>query len=161
MARGGVDGGRLSREGQALRIEVVLSLPQDAVSVPLARRVVAAMLVQTGIDRDCLGDVKVALSEACTNVLDHAGPGGSYRVTIALANDLLTIDVTDDGRGFADRGLRPAMAEPLSERGRGAALIEALTDHAHFDSVTSGGATVHMSKRLDWSGEGPAWPLGG
>jgi len=144
-----------------VRIEVVLSLPQEAVSVPLARQVVAAMLVQTGIEGDCLADVKVALSEACTNVLDHAGPGGAYRVTIALENDLLSIDVTDDGPGFGDPRLQPEMAEPLSERGRGAALIEALTDHVHFDSISTGGATVHMRKRLDWTGEGPSWRLGG
>ena len=140
-----------------MRIEVTLSLPQDTVSVPLARRTVAAMLDQTGIDRDCLGEVKVALSEACTNVLDHAGSGGSYQVVIGLADDLLTIDVTDDGPGFVDHQPRPTMPEPLAARGRGGALIAALTDHAHFDTVTSGGATVHMSKRLIWSGGAPKW----
>jgi serine/threonine-protein kinase RsbW len=140
-----------------VRIEVVLSLPQDAASVPVARRVVAAMLVQTGVERDCLDDVKVALSEACTNVLDHAGSAGSYRITIALEDDLLTMDVADDGQGFVDDRLRPEMAEPLSERGRGAALIEALTDHARFDSVTTGGATAHMSKRLIWAADRPLW----
>jgi serine/threonine-protein kinase RsbW len=138
-----------------VRIEVTLSLPQDTVSVTLARRTVAAMLEQTGMDRDCLGEVKVALSEACTNVLDHAG--SAYRVVIALENDLLTMDVTDNGPGFTDRRPRPVMPEPLATRGRGAALIAALTDDAHFDSVTSGGATVHMSKRLIWSGGGPPW----
>jgi len=140
-----------------VRIAVTLSLPQDAVSVPLARHTVAAMLAQTGIEPDCLSEVKVAVSEACTNVLDHAGSGGSYRVTIALENDLLTMDVTDDGPGFAESRLRPRMPEPLAERGRGAALIAALTDHANFDTVTSGGATVHMSKRLLWSAGAPVW----
>jgi len=140
-----------------VRIAVTLSLPQDAVSVPLARHTVAAMLAQTGIDRDCLSEVKVAVSEACTNVLDHAGTTSPYRVTIALENDLLTMDVTDDGPGFAEPRLRPTMPEPLVERGRGAALIAALSDHANFDTVTSGGATVHMSKRLTWSPGAPVW----
>lgn len=144
-----------------MRIEVTLSLPRDAVSVPLARRTVAAMLEQTGIDRECVADVKVALSEACTNVLDHAGRGVAYQVVIALENDLLTMDVTDDGPGFAGRQPRTTMPDPLAARGRGAALIAALTDHAHFDSVISGGATVHMSKRLTWSGSGPAWQAHG
>ena len=143
-----------------MRIEVTLSLPQDEVSVPLTRRTVAAMLEQTGIDSDCLSEVKVALSEACTNVLDHAGRGGAYRVVIALTNDQLTMDVTDDGPGFADHQPRPDMPDPMCDRGRGAALIAALTDDAHFDTVTSGGATVHMSKRLIWSGAGPVWRAG-
>jgi len=140
-----------------VRIEVTLSLPQDAVSVPLARRTVAAMLEQTGIDRDCLGEVKLALSEACTNVLDHAGSGGSYHVVIALENDVLSMDVIDDGPGFANHQPRPTMPDPLAARGRGAALIAALTDDAHFDTVTSGGATVRMSKRLVYSAGAPRW----
>ncbi len=143
-----------------MRIEVTLSLPQDAVSVPLARRTVAAMLEQTGIDGDCLGDVKLALSEACTNVLDHAGSGAGYQVVIGLENDLLTMDVTDDGPGFVNHRPRPTMPDPLAARGRGAALIAALTDHANFDSVTSGGgATVHMRKRLAWTGGAPPWQV--
>ena len=142
-----------------MRIEVTLSLPQDTVSVPLARRTVSAMLAQTGIDHDCLAEVKVALSEACTNVLDHAGTGGSYQVVIALQNDLLTIDVTDDGPGFVDRQPRPTMPDPLATRGRGGALIAALTDDAHFDTVTSGGATVRMTKRLIWSSGAPLWQV--
>jgi serine/threonine-protein kinase RsbW len=140
-----------------VRIEVTLSLPQDTVSVPLARRTVSAMLVQTGVDSDCLSEVKVALSEACTNVLDHAGTGDSYRVVIALENDLLTMDVVDDGPGFGGQPPRRTMPDPLATRGRGAALIAALTDHAHFDTVTSGGATVRMTKRLIWSAGTPRW----
>jgi serine/threonine-protein kinase RsbW len=144
-----------------MRFEVKLSLPCDAVSVPLTRRTVAAALQQAGVDEDCLAEVKVVLSEACTNVLDHAVGSGSYEVTVTLDNDDLTIDVTDEGLGFLERSPSPVMPGPLVVRGRGGALISALTDRAHFDTTAAtGGAAVHMSRRLSWADGGPRWRSG-
>ena len=43
-----------------MRIQVALTLPREAVSVPLARRTVSATLQRAGIEDDCLAEVKVA-----------------------------------------------------------------------------------------------------
>jgi serine/threonine-protein kinase RsbW len=140
-----------------VRVEIRLSLPQEAVSVPLARRAVASVLEQAGIDPDCLADVKVVLSEACTNVLDHATGSDGYQVRIAIEDYLLQISVTDSGGGFDQGSGRPAMPEPWADRGRGAALIASLVDGVNFDSVTTGGAAVHMVKHLYWTDGPPPW----
>ena len=46
--------------------------PRDATSVPLTRRVLDAALASLGVTEDCRADVRLALSEACTNVVRHA-----------------------------------------------------------------------------------------
>jgi serine/threonine-protein kinase RsbW len=139
-----------------VRIQVVMTLPREAVSVPLTRRTVAAALTAAGLAPDCLAEVEVALSEACTNVLNHADKGEAYEVAINISDQQLTMDVIDFGAGFV--GLQPGsrMPDPTAESGRGLALMRALTDQAVFDSVSGDGGTVHLMKRLRWSPGAPA-----
>jgi serine/threonine-protein kinase RsbW len=144
-----------------MRFEIVLALPQDTISVPLARRTVAAVLEQTGIDPTCLADVKVALSEACTNVLDHAVSSDAYQVRISLEDEVLVIDVTDIGQGLPAGSSIAVMPDPMSVRGRGAALMAALTDSVNFDTVETGGTAVHMTKQLTWVDSAPLWVRNG
>jgi serine/threonine-protein kinase RsbW len=58
-----------------MEITLGLTLPRDELTVPVARHVVRTALDRVGVDGACVHDVVVALSEACTNVLLHAGPG--------------------------------------------------------------------------------------
>jgi serine/threonine-protein kinase RsbW len=139
-----------------VRIQVVMTLPREAVSVPLTRRTVAAALTAAGVEPDCLAEVEVALSEACTNVLNHAGKGDAYEVAINISDQQLRMDVIDFGSGF---GQPPphgsSMPGPTAESGRGLALMRALTDQAVFDSVSGDGGAVHLMKRLRWSPDAP------
>jgi serine/threonine-protein kinase RsbW len=139
-----------------VRIQVVLTLPREAVSVPLARHTVSAALQSAGIADDCLAEVEVALSEACTNVFHHAGAGESYEVVIIIGDEQLTMEVVDSGAGFAWRASESAMPHELAEGGRGLALMSAFSDHALFDSVSGDGGSVHLMKRLRWADGAPS-----
>jgi len=132
-----------------------MTLPREAVSVPLTRRTVAAALTAAGVAPDCLAEVEVALSEACTNVLHHAGKGEAYEVAINISDQQLTMDVIDFGAGFGQLEPGHPMPDPTAESGRGLALMRALTDRAIFDSVSGDGGTVHLMKRLRWSPDAP------
>lgn len=138
-----------------MRIQVVMTLPREAVSVPLTRRTVAAALTAAGVAGDCLAEVEVALSEACTNVLNHAGKGDAYEVAINISDQQLTMDVIDFGAGFGQLQPGSPMPDPTAESGRGLALMRALTDQAVFDSVSGDGGSVHLMKRLRWSPDAP------
>ena len=142
-----------------MRIQVVMTLPREAVSVPLTRRTVAAALTAAGIAPDCLDEVEVALSEACTNVLNHAGKGDAYEVAINISDQQLTMDVIDFGAGFGHLLPGSTMPEPTAESGRGLALMRALTDRAVFDSVSGNGGAVHLMKRLRWAPDAPVTQL--
>lgn len=67
-----------------MQLELALSLPRDHRSVPVARHVVRAGMLIMGVDADCTHDVEVALSEACTNVLQHRNPAAEYQVRLRL-----------------------------------------------------------------------------
>lgn len=138
-----------------MRIQVVLTLPREAVSVPIARHTVSAALSRAGLDPDCLLEVEVALSEACTNVFLHAQNGDTYDVVINVSEEDLTVDVIDSGVGFDDGPPVAELPDAFSETGRGIALMEAFTDHTSFDSVAGGGGVVHLIKQLRWSPNAP------
>ena len=58
-----------------MEIKVALSLPRDAASVPVTRQVLDCCLDRLGVAADTRADIALALSEACANVIQHAGPG--------------------------------------------------------------------------------------
>ncbi len=138
-----------------MRIQVGLTLPREAVSVPIARHTVSAALERAGIEHTCLSEVQVALTEACTNVFRHAQEGDTYEVVINVNDAYLTVDVVDSGAGFG-RSLPVAdLPDPASETGRGTALMLAFTDHTAFDEVEGGGGSVHLLKHLKWAPDAP------
>ncbi|HEX2177371.1 MAG TPA: ATP-binding protein [Nocardioidaceae bacterium] len=139
-----------------MRIQVALTLPREAVSVPLARHTVSAALQRAGIESTCLSEVQVALTEACTNVFRHAQEGDTYEVVINVSEAYLTVDVIDSGTGFGQRVPVAELPDPAAESGRGTALMLAFTDHTSFDEVEGGGGSVvHLLKRLNWAADAP------
>jgi serine/threonine-protein kinase RsbW len=99
-------------------------------------------------------DLKVAVSEACTNAIDHAFPGqergrGLICVTCRPGEGELRIEVRDGGCGFD-----PATADVVDEQapekhgGLGLFLIRKLMDEAQVASQPGGGTRVSMVKRF-------------
>lgn len=134
-----------------MEIVLTLALPRDAMSVPVARRIVDVSLRSVGVVTACASDVAVALSEACTNVLKHSGPGDEYEVRFELANDVCTIKVVDVGTGFDPSDLSASGAPPDAERGRGVQLIRAMVDRLSFSSRPCEGSVVSMEKTLEYA----------
>ena len=145
--------------GGIVRIQVVMTLPREARSVPVVRRTVATALESAGVTRECVDEVEVALSEACTNVFQHAHDA-SYEVVINIGDEQLTMDVLDSGEGFGNHGAELGPVEDLeAEGGRGIALMRALSDRAVFDTVTGRGGSVHLMTHLRWTDGGVGWRL--
>ncbi|MBV9368771.1 MAG: ATP-binding protein, partial [Frankiales bacterium] len=63
-----------------VEIKVTLQLPRDALSVPVVRRVLATSMHTLGVEAHCIEDIGIALTEACTNVLDHTRGDDEYEV---------------------------------------------------------------------------------
>ena len=133
-----------------MQISLTLNLPRDELSVPVARRIVDASMRTVGVSAGCVDDVSLALTEACTNVLKHSGPGDEYEVSVALHDDVCSIAVTDVGRGFDFDTLHSGDASTEAERGRGVALMRLLVDRVHFQSKPEAGSVVHMEKQLEY-----------
>jgi serine/threonine-protein kinase RsbW len=136
-----------------MQIKLSLSLPRDEMSVPVSRRIAAQALATLGVEPDCISDIEVALTEACTNVLDHVGADDEYDVTVGISGDLCVIEVIDTGHGFdaAMLGLRDA--EFSAEEGRGIQLIRALVDRVRFTNRPERGTIVHLEKDIAWTSD--------
>jgi len=133
-----------------------LSLPREALSIPVIRRVVGDALRGLGVTEDCVDDLLVAASEACTNAVQHArAPDGyrapdEYQVTMRVDEADCVLKISDGGGGPrpapGDRGM-------LSESGRGLRIMRALVDDLDIDASPETGTVVHMRKRLRWRDE--------
>ena len=124
-----------------------LTIPAKPEYITLGR------LALTGISRlraepfsqEVLGDLKLALTEACTNSVRHAYADGDGLVEIVyeLHPDRLVVEVVDEGEGFdlPDGGSAPLSEDELSEGGLGIALIQALADEFELGERPQGGGS--------------------
>lgn len=139
-----------------MKFVFAINLPRDASSIRFARNIVGSTMTQLGIDPDCVYDVEVAVTEACTNVLKHAeGPRDEYEVELTIDPTRASIRIKDTGRGFdpaslADvHGNTPDLHLDLTEeRGRGIMLMRALVDELEFTSRPEAGTIVHLTKTI-------------
>jgi len=134
-----------------VEIKLTLALPRDELSVPVARNVLRQAMDALGVERETTADIEVALTEACTNVLDHAHEADEYEVSAGIDGEMCVIEVIDRGATAFDgsqHGL--ADAETEAEEGRGIQLMRALVDKVEFESRPQVGTVVHLEKRLEW-----------
>ena len=132
-----------------VQVALLLALPRDELTVPVARHIASSAMDRLGVDRDCVTDIEVALSEACTNVIQHSGPTDDYEIVIALNETHCIIRVVDRGHGF-DSSMLADDSDVSAERGRGVELMKALVDRVQFESRTEEGTVVHLEKLLDF-----------
>jgi serine/threonine-protein kinase RsbW len=129
-----------------VEITLSLTLPRDEESLPVARHIVRQALAEVGVESDCTFDVELALSEACTNVLLHAGPGEEYEVRLRINERSCELRVVDVGVGF-EADSTPAQ-RGIEEGGRGIGLMIALVDRVQFASKPEAGTVVRLEKAL-------------
>jgi len=134
-----------------VEIKLTLALPRDELSVPVARRVLRQAMDVLGVHEEVTSDIEIALTEACTNVLDHAEGAEEYEVSAGIDGELCVIEVIDRGAGdFDPTLLGHTEADGHAEEGRGIQLMRALVDRVHFDNREQVGTVVHLEKRLEW-----------
>ena len=139
-----------------MEIDLGLSLPRDELSIPLVRRLCRSALAELGVSDDCVGDITVALTEACTNVLLHSGPGDEYEVRLTIDGRLCTLRIVDTGQGFDSADIAGhRKAADSDESGRGIQLMRALVDRVTFISKPEDGTVVRLEKELDLVADAP------
>jgi serine/threonine-protein kinase RsbW len=136
-----------------MELSLALTLPRDEQTVPVARHIVRNAMDQVGVDETCVYDVELALSEACTNVLLHSGPGDQYVVRLDLEDRLGMIRVIDVGHGFDSARLQAENPLPQDERGRGLGLMQALVDRVDLTLRSEAGTIVTLEKALTYRDE--------
>lgn len=134
-----------------MQIKLSLALPRDELSIPVVRHVLGQSMRTLGVDPTCMEDIQLAISEACTNVLDHARADNEYEVSAAIDDTLCVIEICDrGGGGFEADEVGQAQAAPDAEQGRGIHLMRALVDELAFTTRPPGGTVVRLEKILEW-----------
>jgi len=138
-----------------MEINLVLQLPRDVASVPVSRQVLDGCLGTLGVTPDTRADIALALSEACANVVQHAGRGEEYQVQVGVGNGQCVIEVVNTGGGadgeWADGvTLTSEPVSPTAEHGRGLKIINAVMDNLQLTGNGRQGTTVHFEKKLEW-----------
>ena len=133
-----------------MEIRYSLRLPRDVVTVPLVRTICRDAMSRLGVTSDCQGDVALALTEACANVVQHAGGDeNDYEVQIEFAGGICHIRVLDNGRGIDLRDSARTETILDQDSGRGIVLMRLMVDRIAFESRPEAGTIVHLQKRLE------------
>lgn len=119
------------------------SYPAVPDSVRAARRALTRFAVQAGASAELVVSVRLAVSEALTNVVMHAYPDseGSVQITAAVACGELCVLVADDGCGIQPHVSRGGL-------GVGLTLIASLCDELQIVKRSSGGTGLWLWFKL-------------
>lgn len=124
------------------------------------RQVLGDTLRGIGVNEESVSDILLAATEACTNVVLHAGQSArAYTVAATVDNAACRVEVTDAGQGCRTRrgAARRQPAEnrtadyvSLAESGRGFAIMRACVDEVTLHSAPGAGTQVVLDKRIQW-----------
>jgi anti-sigma regulatory factor (Ser/Thr protein kinase) len=120
----------------------LLRMPAMPDAVGVARQALTGACEALGLTPRATGDVRLAVSEACTNVVAHAyrdqAAPGELEVAVLLRPGELTVIVRDRGCGISPRLEGGGL-------GLGLPLIAALTRRAEIGDLEGGGTEVAMT----------------
>lgn len=147
-----------STEEPNVDVKLCLVFPREALSVPVMRHMLGDALRGLGADDDGLAELLLAVTEACTNVVRHGGPGRRYEVVASLGRRGCRIEVQNTWPGFAGRripGLRrpwpagAASARPRRRGGRPATLGRSLLGSGRAGSAAGAHAAAAAAREDD------------
>ncbi len=122
---------------------ISLTLPSSAEYVLLARLVVGQVGRLAGFEPEDIYDLKLAVTEAVTNVIRHAAVK-SYEVEYRVLARTVEVTVTDVGGGF---NVADLTGTPDEQGGFGLTVIRNLVDELVLDSTKGGGTRLKIIRR--------------
>src|SRR6478752_5258598 len=121
--------------------DVKLTLPARPENVSVIRHVLGAFAEALRLDDELVEDLRLAVTEACTNVVRHAYPpdqDGPVEISIQPLEEYVSVIVSDHGRGIGT-------SSDTTGPGLGLPLIAAIADVVELQPVPGGGSRVAMT----------------
>ena len=138
------------RTGEADTRAIRLTIPAKAEYIALGRLALTGLSRFRPLGEETLADLKLAVTEACSNSVRHAygQAEGAVEILYELHEDRLAIEVVDDGEGFGEA--RPTGTDDdLVEGGLGIAIIKAIADEFELGPKNGGrGSRLRFVKLL-------------
>jgi serine/threonine-protein kinase RsbW len=142
------------RTGETDTRAIRLTIPAKAEYITLGRLALTGLSRMRPLGEETLADLKLALTEACSNSVRHAyGDGrGAVEIVYELHDDRLAIEVVDDGAGFGEASAQEP-GDDLVEGGLGIAIIRAIADEFELGPRNGGrGSRLRFVKLLPQAG---------
>jgi anti-sigma regulatory factor (Ser/Thr protein kinase) len=121
--------------------DVKLTLPARPENVSVIRHVLGAFAEALRLPDELVEDLRLAVTEACTNVVRHAYPSdqpGPVEISICPLDENVSVVVSDHGRGIGT-------SSDTTGPGLGLPLIAAIADEVELRPVPGGGSRVAMT----------------
>ena len=138
-------------------LEMSLSIPCASEFVGVVRLAISGLATRMNFNIEEIEDIKISVSEACTNAIQHAYPNlknpndGKIDITATIFSDRLEVIVRDYGVGFNLLNIGTTEKQEKSQEkfglGLGLTFIKSLMDDTHFQSISGKGTTIHMIKK--------------
>lgn len=132
---------------------VKFSVPGKPEYVGTVRLAISSVANCAGFDIEAVEDIKVAVSEACTNVVCHGEPNREecYEVACEIGEGRIIISVVDRAGGYdTTKYQRPVInCDCPKEGGLGIFIIKALMDEVDILSELGMGTSIKMVKYLN------------
>jgi anti-sigma regulatory factor (Ser/Thr protein kinase) len=128
--------------------DLELKLPARAENVAVVRHAFGGFAEALSVDEQTLADIKLAITEACTNVVIHAyedDVDGCLEVDASIDDRRLTVVIRDEGRGIVPRPDSPGL-------GLGLPLIATLAESLELGKDEDDRTEVRMTFALDDGG---------
>ncbi len=135
---------------------VKIDIPAKAEYVSLGRLALSGLLrSRGGYSEDTVADLKLALTEACSNSVRHAygHNDGHVHLEFTLHSDRVTMLISDEGGGFGEDDDCPECRDfgslELAEGGMGMSIIRAVVDGFDLHKPEEGGTVLILTKHRD------------
>lgn len=137
------------RNGINRRI-IRMEFPTNEEYVSVARMTVMAISNMIGFNVEEIDDIKLAVSEACSNAIKHSQKN-IFQLNFEIGTDRLEIEVTDEGVGYVMK--EPVVPDPreMKESGLGLFMIKAYMDDVEIESDVGKGTRICMTKFVEAS----------
>jgi serine/threonine-protein kinase RsbW len=128
----------------------LIKVPSETRCIRKVSSRVLSGLNRYNVDEGRLFDIRLCVEEAVRNAMihgNHSDSGLSVRTAYRVDNDILTIEIEDEGSGFDHASVDdPTLsAHILKNSGRGVYLIKKLMDKVEYNDK---GNKVIMTKKL-------------
>lgn len=127
-----------------MKPDIELALPARAENIAIVRHALGGLGEVFGISEQKLSDIRLAVTEACSNAVVHAYPEGSpgmMEVSTTMVGDELSVVVRDWGQGIRPRPDSPGL-------GLGLSLMAALAEAVQLGHDTGEHTEVRMTFAL-------------
>lgn len=126
---------------------IKMEIPANPDYVSILRLTTSGIANKLGFSMDDIEDMKVAVSEACTNAVKHS-EDNKVNIKFNLLENGIEIEIKDNGKGYDVASIEtPDLSNP-KESGLGLFIIQTLMDEVSIESKGNQGTTIKMTKYL-------------